>query len=188
MKVLLLLHLLHGEDYAYNIAKFFKESSIKINTLCDQSQIQPILNEMEREGFLTSRKSKASVRVRRYFSINPAILQSPMNATLHILSSGRGLHIGKKDLEELFAALKGRKRPDPSQIGILKFDFIAFLLAVSALADEYGLSPLAHKLNLYISEVERIEREERRIYAKIILPTPDDIRELKKDRFASIDR
>ncbi|MDF0594264.1 helix-turn-helix transcriptional regulator [Methanotrichaceae archaeon M04Ac] len=175
VKIHLLLHLLYEEDYAYNIANFFKKSKIKINTLCEQSQIQPILADMENKGFLLSRKSEASPRVRRYFSINPAILQSPMNATLHILSSGRGLYIRKEDLEELFAALKGCKRPDPSQLGIQKFDFIAFLLAVRALADVYGFLPLSRELDLYISEVERIEREVRRIYAKKILPTPDDI-------------
>lgn len=162
VKVYLLLHLLHGSDYAYNIAKFYRESNIGLSPLGDPSQLQPILSEMEKEGFLSSKKSEASVRPRRYFSINPAILQSPTGNSPYHLPEG-ALSIQEKDLKELFAAMEKEKRIDPAQFGITKFDFVTFLLAVSEKAKYLGFTSLGQSMDAYLAEVDRLEREKRRI-------------------------
>lgn len=192
VKVHLLLHLLHGEDYAYNIAKFYRKSSIEINPLCDQSQIQPILSDMEKKEFLRSRNPPSVRRNKKFFSLNPAILQSPTGACPYHLPEGV-LSIRNEDVEKLFTGLEKKGRPNSDQSGIETFDFVTFLLAARDLAKvesddlktdlekmpakfEPGdqarieaadlatdLANLAQSIDTYIAEVWRLEREKRRI-------------------------
>lgn len=164
VKVHLLLHLLHGEDYAYNIAKFCSGSSIELNPLCDQSQIQPILSDMEKKGFLLSRKPP-SVRKIKYFLINPAILQSPAPGPYHIPIDGEDVvfSIREEDIKKFFAALKKVNRTYPAQSGTTKFDFVTFLIAVGEKAKGLGFEDLGKSIDTYIAEVGRLEREKRRI-------------------------
>ncbi|HRR42503.1 MAG TPA: hypothetical protein P5244_14815, partial [Syntrophales bacterium] len=155
-------------DYAYNIAKFYRKSSIEINPLCDQSQIQPILSDMEKKEFLRSRNPPSVIRNKKFFSLNPAILQSPTGACPYHLPEGV-LSIRNEDVEKLFAGLEKKGRPNSDQSGIETFDFVTFLLAARDLARieaadlATDLANLAQSIDTYIAEVWRLEREKRRI-------------------------
>ncbi len=168
--MLSLLYLVLGEDYAYNMAKQFAEVSTDVNALKDQSQLHPLLKDLEERGFLISKKDKEDGRVHKYFSINPQILCSPNSLEVYPLPGDGGVlgidlndvrsfmdELGKKDRNR-YLKQWGKMR------GTDKYDFITFLLAIQEEANSLKRTNLAQGIQAYISEIQRLEREKRRVH------------------------
>jgi DNA-binding MarR family transcriptional regulator len=168
-KVFALLYLVMGEDYTYNMAKQFKNTSIAFKALKDPNQIQPILKSLEENKFIVSRKDLVDGRERKYYSLNPQILHNPDGSDSYQLPNGGGhLDISEEDINDFLKDMdkKDRKRyldQWNSARGINKFDYITFLLTIQEEANVLGKSVLVRGFDAYIREIQRLERESRRV-------------------------
>jgi hypothetical protein len=199
-KVLALLYLaVLGEGYAYDMVKPFpsknkkKKMEFNIKSFKDQSQIQPILKDLEKREFLISRIEKTDGRERRIFSLNPRILCTPDGSKIYQLPGDRVLGITEDDarkfLDKLAAEHRGQKyylkqwdvegiSKDYVTLGIRKYDFITVLLAMQEEARVLNYLDLANKFGAYVTEIWRLENERRRIHeltcgiSAYILPPP----------------
>lgn len=169
-KVLALLYLMLGKDYAYRIAKQFNDVSTGINALKDQSQLQPLLKDLEKRGFLVSEKVKEDGRDRKYFSINPQILCSPnpIEEVYPLPGDGGAISIKRDDVTSFMNELAKKDRKQYLEKwgkirGTYKYDFVTFLLTVQEEANSANRTGLAQGIQAYISEIQRLERERRRV-------------------------
>lgn len=92
--VIILIYLIFGDDYPYNIEKYFKDkfySNDDQNTkmpYCSNlrtSKVSTLLKKMEEDGLVTVREEKGKTRPRKVYSLNPRIIQSPIRDATYIL-------------------------------------------------------------------------------------------------------
>ena len=167
-KVFALSYLAMGKDYTYNMAKQFKDTSIAFKALKDPNQLQPILKDLAEMGFLTSRSDIVDGRERKYYSLNPQIFRNPDGSEIYHLPRGGYLDICEEDINDFLNEMSkmDRKRCinrwNETQ-GIHKFDYITFLIIMKEEAEALGKSILVRGFDAYMGEIQRLERESRRV-------------------------
>jgi len=163
-KVFALSYLSIGEDYTYNMAKQFKDKSIKFKALIDPNQLHPILKDLEQMKFLTSRNDIIDGRERKYYSLNPEIFRNPDGSKLYHFPRIGYLDISKEDIHDFLKEMGKQDRKlcinrwSKTHV-IKKFDYITFLILMKEEAEALGKSILVRGFDAYISEIQRLERE-----------------------------
>jgi DNA-binding PadR family transcriptional regulator len=105
--VVILMYLFFGSDYPYKIAKYFEKLSnpefgkkrARTSVLHHTGKIGTVLNRMEEDGLLSSE----IIRLRKYFTINPRIIQSLVKDATYFKSDGSTLEIPSNEVEQLLA-------------------------------------------------------------------------------------
>jgi len=169
-KVLVLSFIAMGEDYSYNIAMQFKNASLDFKALKDPNQLQPILKELEENGFLTSRVETVDGRDRRYYSINPHVIYSPDGSKPHILVLNRKrLEIAEETVHKFLKGMETKKKEGyfdwyfERWHSIKRFDFITFLHFLQEEAMAQKNSELVSHFEAYINEIIRLQQDQRRV-------------------------
>lgn len=120
--VILLLYLAFGEDYPYNIKKFFVDksrtyvsgyyyeypddptrevrnkpyaSSLKTN------KIYTLLNKMRDDGLVLAKEGAGKTRSKKIYSINPRVLQSPIRQGTYLGCDGSAFEIPLEIVEQI---------------------------------------------------------------------------------------
>jgi hypothetical protein len=165
-KVCALLYLAMGTDYAYNMAIQFRNSKIGDKALIDQSQLQPILSDLEKKKFLTSKEDTRGGRKRKYFTLNRQVLCSPTGVEFYHLPPCSVLNISDDQIEDFLIELGKRDRNQYfSRIkSVNRFDFITFLVILQEEARVHCKDNAAQHLDAYLREIERLERDRRRVH------------------------
>jgi len=86
--VILLIYLTFGEDHPYHIADYFRNSSIKAlhgekipySSNLTTAKVGTLLNKMKEDELVTVTEAIINGRLRKAYSINPRILQSPIKS------------------------------------------------------------------------------------------------------------
>ena len=152
--------------------------------------LSALLNDMEKKKFLISREEFVGKKKRKYFSINPAILLSPngsknyfvpcffvqTHCEMHeIICRQRKIsEISETEIKGFLKELEERKPKDKDAnqyfdarfkwwSSIKRFDYLAFLKFLQDEAGAKDKSELAQHFCAYIGEIERLERDKRRI-------------------------
>jgi hypothetical protein len=95
--VILLVYLSFGEGYPYSIAEFFKKSfyrpldpdiTVPYCSNLRTTKVGTLLNNMSKDGLLIRTIKKVCGKDRRYYSINPQIIQSPIKGETYFLQDG----------------------------------------------------------------------------------------------------
>lgn len=148
LATLVVMYLAFGRDYASNMVKEFRDAITEKNgwdecqketfrSLRDQSQIQPLLDKMEKEDILISEQEKSG-RKPRFFSLSPALIDSiagSENQKSCLLKS-----LGKEN--------RGVYLKSWGCHGIFVFETFIYFLHVEA--SKRGLDNLACKLDEYL--------------------------------------
>jgi len=175
--VLALVYLAMGQDYAYRMAKEIGKIDFEgSKALKNQTTLQPLLSRLEKGGFLLSEEELENGRKRKYFSINPKILISPNGLKpYHIPGESGLLGIADEDIKNFLDQLSNRGKDRARYleqwnqvIGVKKWDFITFLLFMQEAANDLKMSDLSRRFSEYISEVQRLEREGRRVQVQAV--------------------
>lgn len=93
--VILLIYLFFDSDYAYRIAKYFENLSnpefgrARSSVLRHTGRIGTVLNKMEEDGLVLSKMEGP----RKYFTINPGIIQSPVRDAAYVKPDGSKFEI-----------------------------------------------------------------------------------------------
>jgi len=163
----ILMYLTLKEDYAYKMAFQFSKYLTEKNgwkqelvedfkSLKDQSQLQPILSQMEKDKFLTSRKRKEGGRPRRYFRINPAVLLNPCEHSTQYVSDIYGaINVSEDQIARLLQKLEERFSEThsikPSSESTLEFKDVIYFIMKNA--RDVGMHEIANTLFTYWQEI-----------------------------------
>lgn len=193
---LLLMYLSTGPDYGYHMAKQFTDGiSLKngwnkdqietFRSIMQRSQLQTILNAMEKDNLLLS-EQEASVRGRKFFRINPAILRNPIGSEVHRRRRNQNfklfpniircpkcgteihppadeyvLEIPESQINDLLLRLTKKKKEDYFQKWSKEknFRFVTFLSFLKIEALEFNMNDLAFSLDQCILEIAEIRQQ-----------------------------
>jgi hypothetical protein len=186
--VILLIYLTFGDDYPYNIAKYFNRllhepfnPDLKIPPYSSNlrtAKVGTLLNQMNEDDLVTLIKKKVKGRLTKYYSINPRILQSPIQSETYFKPDGSLFKIPSETIEDLLGwlALKetgngdneqgeklrqGRRNQAERIIRVILFnsksvDYLSYLLFIQAEARNwYSLKELNNRqpsLNALMSD------------------------------------
>jgi hypothetical protein len=184
---LILLYLLLGKDYTYNMAKEFsrnlttekgwkKEQINLLRSVKEQSQLQPILKLMSKKKFLIESKLDSEGRSRICYEVNPAIIVAPYYSDTYdseYISEIYGpIKIPEDQIRQLLQKMEEKSREAYfrkwSDIPNLKFD--AFLGEVKDEAREHEMHEMVIELIHYLNEI------------RVILPSEERVNNLQREK------
>lgn len=187
--VILLLYLTFGSDHPYNIMNYFKDPYIPINpdakvpysSNLNTTKIYTLLKKMEEDQLVTITQHKVGLKVKKVYSINLQVIQSPIRGGGYVKDDGSPFEI---PLEIIKQFLPWRDlhweelEPWSGRNGFFShvvypdrnFDFVFFLKVLDALArdrmwdmdhDRGLLEPFTFGLLLkeYENEIEAYDYE-----------------------------
>jgi hypothetical protein len=93
--VSILMYLVMGEDWTYNMAENFRVLSYGprnkrpgIGILKHHSNLGSLLEEMKKDGLVIGRRDDMEVRERHYYRLNPDVIRSPIPGSAYSKSDG----------------------------------------------------------------------------------------------------
>ena len=190
--VLVLIYLVYGEDYPYNMAKFFKDNLSEkkgwkpeqlkhFKKLLDLSQLQTLLTNMRNKELLLSQY----VGDRHYFRINPRILFFAASRYCSWHQREAETQWVKNDLKiyRFLGALKTRDRLSYFKrwSTIELFDFITFYECLAHDAMELGMDEMAKILKGNISSLKMSKIGNANVEAFKKSKAMDKRRQIKSD-------
>jgi hypothetical protein len=106
--VILLLYLTFGSDHPYNIMNYFRDPYIPIdpnvkipyNSNLNTSKIYTLLKRMEEDQLVTVTQNKTGLKLKKVYSINPQVLQSPIRGGGYIKGDRSTFEIPLKIIEQ----------------------------------------------------------------------------------------
>jgi hypothetical protein len=162
--VSILMYLIMGEDWPYNMAKNFEVLSdgplsrlSGIGILTHPSNLGYLLEKMETDGLVIGRWNEIEVRRHHYYRLNPSILKSP-SCSVYQKSDGSIFEIPLELIDKFLISLSyddgNRKKMIKSWEYITKFEFLSFMIFVEDLTKEDPKSmPYTH-IEEYIQIIE----------------------------------
>lgn len=114
--IMLLIYLMFGRDYAYNIASYFdKLSNIGIkkrnrsSTLWHSGRIATLLNNMWNDELIICTDELIKRRTRKYYQLNPEILRSPSKDKTYFDEDNNPIDIPLNIIESYLSCLEKYK-------------------------------------------------------------------------------
>lgn len=111
--IILLIYLMYGRDYAYNIANYFdKLSNIGIkkkprsSTLWYSGRVATLLNKMRDDELVICTEEIIKCRTRKYYELNPEILRSPAKDKTYFNEDGDPIDISLNTIKNYLYCLK----------------------------------------------------------------------------------
>lgn len=161
--VSLLMYLVMGEDWPYNMAKNFEilsEGPLNRHTglgiLKHPSNLGYLLEEMEKDGLVIGRRDEMEVRRHHYYRLDPNIFRSPISGSENRKSNGSIFEIPLEMINK-FLKLQSynnyyRKMYIKSWEYIAEFEFLTFMIFVKDIIEEH--SPMLDLIEKYIQRLE----------------------------------
>jgi hypothetical protein len=168
--IILLMYLAFGKDYPYHIANFFYDLSVKkknnlktfgIGTLKHTGKIGTLLNKMKEDELVVSVADDETTRKdkpRKYYKINPRIIQSPVITGMYITSKGTQFEIPLKLIETFLEWMNKyhKEKSDKQNEEERKKAFMENFLNFEAAKDYIDFLTFLGKLSLKYEGIDHI--------------------------------
>jgi hypothetical protein len=159
--VMLLIYLAFGRDYPYNIAKNFDNLSnigikkrARSSILWHKGRIATLLNKMREDGLVVVNEEIVKSRPRKYYKLNPKILQSPVRDGTYFDEEGSVFNISL-DLIERYLSYLEKYEGKYFQSGCERRDEIFQRSLIPDIVDYFTfLYLLEDEISLWIKDME----------------------------------
>ncbi|MCJ7445361.1 MAG: PadR family transcriptional regulator [Methanotrichaceae archaeon] len=148
--IIILMYSAFGEVYAYGISVDFKGAEevkklARSSALIYPSKTSKLLHKMKKDGLLIfDREEKVEGRIRKYYRINPRIIQSPIRNGTYFKSDGSAFEIPLDLIEKFLAWLENSNKEDAGSKEFVEalsashqYDYITFLEFLNDRAKEW---------------------------------------------------